>query len=91
MSRSIPLPDLPVRSSDQVVAGGPPADDEVTLHARADYIHDMTDELRRMADEAGFDLLAYILDMAHIEAGHVKKRTAPALATPAPGRQRNEV
>lgn len=33
-----------------------------------------------MADAAGFDLLAYILDMAHIEAENVKKQTAPAPA-----------
>ena len=57
------------------MGGGSPADRQCTLHARADYIQDMTDELRRMADAAGFDLLAYILDMAYIEAGHVRKRT----------------
>lgn len=83
MSRSIPLSRQPARSSDKGTGDGSPADRQCTLHARADYIQDMTDELRRMADEAGFDLLAYILDMAYIEAGHVRKRTGSVLEPPA--------
>ena len=76
MSRSIPLSRSPAQPRG-VVAPGSRIGGPLTLHERADYVHDLTDELRRMADEAGFDLLAYILDMAHIEAGHVKRRTAP--------------
>ena len=90
MSRSIPLSKRPVRSSERDGDVGSPADRQHTLNARADYIRDMTDELRRMADEAGFDLLAYILDMAHIEAGHVMKRTAPVSGSPAPAWQQDE-
>lgn len=82
MSRSIPLSRTPAQSRGGGPPGGSRTDGHLTLHARADYIHDLTDELRRMADEAGFELLAYILDMAHIEAGHIKRRTAPPEASP---------
>lgn len=81
MPRSIPLSRTPVHPRDSGAPGGSRIDDHRSSYARADYIHDLTDELRRMADDAGFDLLAYILDMAHIEAGHIKKRTAPATAS----------
>lgn len=81
MPRSIPLSRTPAHPRDGGAPGGSRTDDHLSLYERADYIHDLTDELRRMADEAGFDLLAYILDMAHIEAGHIKKRTAPATAS----------
>lgn len=90
MSRSLPLSSKPARLSNKGIGSSTPGNNKLTPHARADYIQDMTDELRRMADEAGFDLLAYILDMAHIEAGHVKKRTAPALETKAPAWERDE-
>ena len=81
MSRSIPLSRTPAQSRGRGAPGGSRPETHLTLFAKADYIHDLTDELRRMADEAGFDLLAYILDMAHIEAGHVKRRTAPSEAS----------
>ena len=77
MSRSIRLSTRTARPSDTATGYQTRSDRQRTLHATADYIHDMTDELGRMAEEAGFDLLAYILDMAHIEAEHVKKRTSP--------------
>ena len=80
MPRSTPSSRTPARPQDSAVLGSSLADTHLTPYARADYIHDLTDELRQMADAAGFDLLAYILDMAHIEAGHMLRRSAPASA-----------
>lgn len=90
MSRSVRLPRPPAQSSEEDAGGQALADRRHTLHVKADYIQDMVDEMRRMADDAGFDLLAYILDMAFIEAGHVKKRTVPELKAPEPVCQQDE-
>jgi hypothetical protein len=44
----------------------------------ATYMHDMTQELARLADRLGFDFLAYLLAMAADEAGAVADTEAEA-------------
>jgi hypothetical protein len=41
--------------------------------AAADYIATITDELTRLARSHGLDSLAYILEMAHLEAEQIAK------------------
>lgn len=42
----------------------------------ADYISDLTEELAGLARGAEFDVLAYLLEMAHLEADAVSRRSA---------------
>ena len=87
MSRSIVMssvmPDAGPRGNESVVEP-PPVRMPAKAYATADYIHDMTGELGRIASEAGLDLLAYLLEMVRIEARHLKNRakadTAPDVA-----------
>lgn len=48
--------------------------------ATADYIQELTGELSQLANEAGLDLLAYLLDMVCVEAKLVKARPSKAAA-----------
>jgi hypothetical protein len=42
-----------------------------------DYLRQMLDELRKMAQQEGTDALAYLIAMAHIEATQLVHRLGP--------------
>ena len=46
-------------------------------HDTAAYIAEMTTELSKMASGAGLDLLAYLLDMARLEATKSARNVSP--------------
>lgn len=69
------------------VAGREQADDGIRLGSGvprprpeqddvADYIADFTEELGRMARRSRLDLLAYLLEVAHLEACSLKQARA---------------
>ena len=49
-----------------------------SAHEAAAYIASLTEELARLARRHDLDSLAYILDMARLEAGEVSKQRAAA-------------
>ncbi len=42
------------------------------------YLHAMLGELRSMAEAEQFDMLAYLIDMAYIEAGDIVRGKRPS-------------
>lgn len=42
------------------------------------YIHAMLGELRGMAEAEHYDMLAYLIDMAHTEAGDILRGSRPS-------------
>lgn len=43
-----------------------------------EFIHAMLGQLRKMADEEGCDMLAYLIEMAHVEANDIIREQRPA-------------
>jgi hypothetical protein len=43
-----------------------------------DYLQSMLGQLKMMADSEGFDMLAYLIDMAHLEARDLDRLNQPA-------------
>ncbi len=43
-----------------------------------DYLHSMLGQLKTMAESEGCDMLAYLIDMAHIEARDLTRREPAA-------------
>lgn len=58
---------------DRRAVAGPPGNDPPTSFQAAAYVQDMSLVLRNIANDAGLDFLAYLLDMAAEEA-EVQKR-----------------
>jgi hypothetical protein len=52
-----------------------------------DYLQSMLGQLKMMADSEGFDMLAYLIDMAHLEARDLDRLNQPA-GQGGPGRKR---
>jgi hypothetical protein len=42
-----------------------------------DYLQSMLGQLKMMADSEGFDMLAYLIDMAHLEARDLDRLNQP--------------
>ena len=56
------------RSRKALPSEGPPNGSDMTRREAADYIATMVDELKSIAQAAGFPLIAYLLAMAKEEA-----------------------
>jgi len=46
---------------------------------RLDYIQGMLDQLRKMSSTDGHDMLAYLIEMAFIEASDLARETRPLI------------
>ena len=77
------FPNLPDKDGSTPPGGGPASlgdalDVVAGATSTAQYISDMSHELRGMAEKAGLDLLAYLLEMVRIEAGTlIRKASEP--------------
>jgi hypothetical protein len=67
-------------ASDDEQSGQP---GESTAEAAAVYIASLTEELARFARTHGFESLAYLLDLARLEADQISKSSAGCATRPA--------